>query len=130
MEERKIITPPHLADLAKAWHFSPGLLIGDTLYIAGTIGVKEDGSFPSSPHDQYIRCFENMKAVLEAADMSFKNVVDLVSYHTDLQHSLADFTEVRNEYIPDPPFPVYAAFGVDELASRELYTEIKATARR
>ncbi|MDA0339320.1 MAG: RidA family protein [Proteobacteria bacterium] len=125
--EKKMIIPKDMYQLHDNWHFSPGIVVEDTLYIGGTIGMRSDGSIPRNPEDQFVLCFENMKAVLEEAGATFDNLVDLTSFHTDLQHNLAVFSEVKDRYVNDP-FPGWTAIGVRELANRDLVVEIKGIA--
>ena len=126
--EKKAIIPAQLQNLHDSWHFSPGVLVGDTLYISGVIAVLPDGSVPPNPEDQYVTCFEYIKAVLEEAGGTFDNLVDMVSYHTDLQHSLSQFVEVRDRYVTEP-YPTWTAVGVRELSNRDIVVEIRGIAR-
>ena len=126
--KKKMIIPAHLKSLHDNWHFSPGVLVGDTLYISGAIGFLPDGTIPVNPEDQYIACFENIKAVLEEAGATYDNMVEMTSFHTDLQHSLSLFSEIRDRYISDP-YPTWTALGVRELSNRDLVVEINGTAR-
>ena len=63
---------------------SPGVLVGSTLYIAGQIGRNSERQLVEDKRQQFIQCFENMKAVLNTAKMSFNDVVEVTSYHTDM----------------------------------------------
>ena len=125
---KKMIIPAHLKSLHDNWHFSPGVLVGDTLYISGTIGFLPDGTIPANPEDQYVACFENVKAVLEEVGASFDNLVEMTSFHLELQHSLSLFSEIRDRYVTDP-YPTWTAVGVRELAMRNLIVEINGLAR-
>ena len=126
--QKKMIIPAHLKSLHDNWHYSTGLLVGDTLDISGAIGFLTDGTIPVNPEDQYIACFENIKASLEEVGASFDNLVELTSYHTDLQHSLALFSEIKDRYVTDP-YPTWTALGVRELSTRDLVVEIGGLAR-
>jgi enamine deaminase RidA (YjgF/YER057c/UK114 family) len=126
--QKKMIIPAHLKSLHDNWHYSPGLLVGDTLHISGAIGFLPDGTIPVNPEDQYIACFENIKAILEEVGASFDNLVELTSYHTDLQHSLALFSEIKDRYVADP-YPTWTALGVRELSTRDLVVEVGGLAR-
>jgi enamine deaminase RidA (YjgF/YER057c/UK114 family) len=126
--KKKMIIPTHLKSLHDNWHFSPGVVVGDTLYISGTIGFLPDGTIPVNPEDQYVACFENVKAVLEEAGATFDNLVELKSFHTDLQHSLALFAEVKDRYVTDP-YPTWTALGVRELSNKDLVVELNGLAR-
>jgi enamine deaminase RidA (YjgF/YER057c/UK114 family) len=59
--------------------------------------------------------FENMKAVLAAAGLTLDDLVEIVSYHTDM-HDLHALVEVRADYIKDN-LPAWTAVGVTGLAS-------------
>ena len=126
--QKRMIVPDRLKSLHDNWHYSPGLLVGDTLYISGAIGIRPDGVIPRSPEAQYELCFENMQAVLEEVGATFDNLVDLKTYHIELQHSIAIFAEVKDRYIRDP-YPTWTAIGVRELANRDLMVEIDGVAK-
>jgi enamine deaminase RidA (YjgF/YER057c/UK114 family) len=126
--EKRMIVPERLRRLHDNWHYSPGLLVGDTLYISGAIGIDPEGHIPRNQESQFELCFENMRAVLEAVGATFDNLVDLKTYHIELQHSIALFAEVKDRYINDP-FPTWTAIGVRELAHRDLVVEIDGVAR-
>ena len=62
---------------------------GRTLYIAGQLGMTPDGRFAGAPGDfraQATQCFENMKLALESAGASFKDVVKITNFFTDMKH--------------------------------------------
>ena len=75
---------------------------------------------------QYTQAFENLKAVLAAAGATLENVVDLVTYHTDMR-DIMRFIEVKNRYFTKD-YPAWTAIGVSALAMPGLLVEIKATA--
>ena len=124
---KQIIIPDRLRSLHESWHFSPGILIDNALYISGTIGVLPDGTIPPNPEDQYVACFENMKSVLDEVGATFANLTEMTSYHVYVQHSLAGFFEVRDRYVVDP-YPTWTALGVRELSNKDLVVEIKGLA--
>lgn len=70
--------------------------------------------------------FENVKAVLAAAGAGLGDLVELVSYHTDMA-DLGAVMEVKAEYIP-ADFPAWTAVGVTALALPGQLIEIKAVA--
>lgn len=126
--EKKMIIPEYLQSLHDNWHFSPGVLVGDTLYISGAIGISRDGTIPPNPEEQYVAVFENIRAVLELAGATFANLVQMKSYHTNLQYTLSPFSEVRDRYIEDP-YPTWTAIGVHELSTKDLIVEVDGVAR-
>jgi enamine deaminase RidA (YjgF/YER057c/UK114 family) len=77
---------------------------------------------------QFAQAFENVKKVLTAAGASFDQVVEMVTYHTDM-HDLALFIEVKNRYFRNPDrLPTWTAITTPALAMPGLFVEIKCTA--
>lgn len=72
------------------------------------------------------KVFENMKAVLAAAGLGLADVVEIVSYHTDMA-ALGDVAAVKAEYLPSD-FPAWTAVGVTALALPGQLIEIKGIA--
>ncbi|MFD2885078.1 Rid family detoxifying hydrolase [Pseudomonas lini] len=62
---------------------------------------------------QTVQVFENLKAVAEAAGGSFKDIVKLNIFLTDLSH-FAKVNEIMGKYF-DQPYPARAAIGVAAL---------------
>jgi enamine deaminase RidA (YjgF/YER057c/UK114 family) len=63
------------------------LVVGNTVYVAGTAPITSDGSPP--PEDSYEQarlCFETIGRALEEAGASFENVVRTRVYVTDPVH--------------------------------------------
>src|SRR5437764_13225403 len=56
--------------------FSPGILSGNTLYIAGQTGADvKTGKYPESFEDEVKQTLENINLVLKEAGMTFDNAV-------------------------------------------------------
>ena len=62
---------------------------------------------------QTVQVFENLKSVAEAAGGSFKDIVKLNIFLTDLSH-FAKVNEIMGKYF-DQPYPARAAIGVAAL---------------
>jgi enamine deaminase RidA (YjgF/YER057c/UK114 family) len=65
--------------------------------------------------------------VLAAAGASLDNVVDMVTYRTDIR-DIMRCLEVKNRYFTNAQCPAWTAIGVSVLAMPGLFVEIKATA--
>ena len=48
--QKRMIVPDRLKSLHDNWHYSPGVLVGDTLYISGAIGIREPAPEAGSMH--------------------------------------------------------------------------------
>ena len=70
--------------------------------------------------------FENLQVVLAAAGVGLGDVVELVSYHTDMA-DLGAVMEVKSEYLA-ADFPAWTAVGVTALALPGQLIEFKAVA--
>jgi len=76
--------------------YSQAILTGDTLYTSGQIAIdpKNGELMMQSIEAETIQVMENLKAVLEAAEMDFENVVKTTIFLT----SMNDFLKVNTIY--------------------------------
>ena len=68
-----------------------------------------------------------MGAILQAAGLGFDDLVELVSYHVDIDKQLAAFRKIKDRYIKENA-PAWTILGVAALARPTLFLEIKAVA--
>ena len=127
MRRRKDIIPPGMEILFERYRYAPGVLVDDTLYIAGQVGRDQDLKVVEGTEAQFAQAFENVGKVLRAAGASFDDVVEMVTYHIDMR-DLALFIEVKNRYFTGR-VPTWTAIGTTALAMPGLLIEIKCTAR-
>ncbi len=83
--ERKII----YTDKAPApiGPYNQAIKVGNTLYVSGQIALKPDGILDSTSIEaETNQVIMNIKAVLEAAEMTLKNIVKTTIYVTDLKN--------------------------------------------
>jgi len=128
MAKREAIIPKGMEVQYESWGLAPGLLVGDTLYCSGQLGIGPDGSVPDDAEAQFTNAFEAVKAVLEAVGASFADVVEMTSFHIGVESEIMAFTKVRNRYIEEP-YPAQTAIGVAELALPGALLELKVIAR-
>ena len=103
---------------------------GRTLYIAGQLGMTAQGQFAGAPGDfraQCTQCFENLKAALASAGASFKDVVKITNFFTDMSN-LPVFFEVRDRYVNTKAPPASTAVQISKLARDGALFEIEAIA--
>lgn len=95
--------------------YSQAVRAGDTVYISGQIpidpatGVLIEGDIAAEVR----RCFENLKAIAEAAGAGLERAVKFTVFLTDLAH-FAKVNEIMATYV-DTPYPARAAIGVAQL---------------
>ena len=90
--------------------YSDGVLVGDTLYLAGRIGIDPETGKPPAELEKEIRLLlDGMKTTLAAANMSMDDLVSVQVFCPDL--SLYEkFNEIyRTYFIKD--FPARAFIG-------------------
>lgn len=111
--DRKYIVTPRPADF-KGLPFSDGVLVGNTLYIAGHIGLDaKTGTPPASAEDEARLAMDAIKQTVDAAGLSMDDVVSVQIFCTDLK--LYDtFNSVYKTYFHGD-YPARAFIGTDKL---------------
>ncbi len=128
MADRKQIVDPGWG-WDKAFGYSQAVRAGNLLFLAGQMPVERETGTVVGAGDiraQTRQTFENIKAVLAAAGSTMDDIVELVSYHTDMT-DLGGVMEVKAEYLPQD-FPAWTALGVSALALPGQMIEIKVVA--
>jgi len=83
--------------------YSQGMVHGDTVYTAGQVPKDPaTGEVVGSTIEEQTRAtFDNLEAVLEAADTSLANVVKATAFLTDID-DIEEFNRVYRERTPEP----------------------------
>ena len=111
--------------------YSHGLLVppGATLLFAsGQLGVAPDDTVPDGIKAQCVLCFENVRAILEEAGMSFGDVVRFSGFVTDRAH-FPVYGAVRSRYAPGDAFTSTLVI-VSGFTRPEFKVEVEITAAR
>ena len=116
--DRKYITPEPKTDLP----FSEGVLVGNTLYIAGHLGLDpKTGKPPAHAEDEARAVMDAIKKTVESAGMSMDDIVMVQVSCPDL--SLYDtFNKVYRTYFHGD-FPARAFLGSGKLL-RDAHFEV------
>ena len=93
--------------------FSSGVVVGNTLYIAGTTGVDPTTKGPVTPEQEARLVMDNVKQVVEQAGMKMDDIVSLQVFCTDLA-SYDAFNSVYQTYFHGD-YPARAFIGVPNL---------------
>ncbi len=111
--DRKYIVKPRASDM-KGLPFSDAVLVGNTLFIAGHIGLDaKTGLPPTSAEDEARLVMDGIKQTVEASGLTMDDVVSLQIFCTDLK--LYDtFNGVYKTYFHGD-FPARAFIGADKL---------------
>jgi 2-iminobutanoate/2-iminopropanoate deaminase len=129
--EKKVIVAPELAPApgAPAPMFSPGILVDGTLYIAGQIGTDlKTNDVPAEFEAEVKACLDRIGLILKAAGMTYKDVVAVQVYLTDMDL----FQRMNGVYgsVFEAPRPARTTVGVTKLASPKAHIEITVTAHK
>ncbi|OYX23380.1 MAG: reactive intermediate/imine deaminase [Flavobacteriales bacterium 32-35-8] len=123
---RKVINTPKAP--TPIGPYNQAILSGDTLYLSGQIAMNiETGQLVLDDiKSETKQVMENLKAVLNAADMSFENVVKTTIFISDMN----DFTlinEVYGSYFDDANAPARETVQVARLP-KDVHVEISMIA--
>jgi 2-iminobutanoate/2-iminopropanoate deaminase len=95
--------------------YSPGVLVGNTLYVSGLQGTdSKTHQLPTEFGQELKNCLDNVGTVLKDAAMDYSNVVSVQIFLQDMN----DFKEVNSAYIEyfKPPFPARTTVQVAKLS--------------
>lgn len=97
----------------KAFPFSDAVLVGNTLYVAGTVGFDKTGKPPADPEEEAKLAMEAVKHVIESQGFAMDDLVSVQVYSTDFS-LYQKFNDVYRTYFRDD-FPARAFVGVASL---------------
>ncbi|MGA6876950.1 RidA family protein [Acinetobacter sp. AND/436] len=99
--------------------YSQAILVGNTLYLSGQIGLDPYSmELVEGIEAQIRRVFDNLKAVCEAAGGTLADIAKLNIYLTDLSNFQL-VNQIMGEYFAQP-YPARAALGVASLPKGAL----------
>lgn len=99
--------------------YSQAILVGNTLYLSGQIGLDPYSmELVEGIEAQIRRVFDNLKAVCEAAGCSLADIAKLNIFLTDLSNFQL-VNQIMGEYFAQP-YPARAALGVASLPKNAL----------
>jgi reactive intermediate/imine deaminase len=106
--------------------YSPGVAVGEYLYISGQGARKADGSMPETFAEQVKQMLENVRAVVEAGGLTMEHIVYAQVYLEDMQ-KFEQMNAIYAQYFPKAP-PARATLGVAKLPGTPV--EMNAVAVR
>ena len=84
-EARRFVMPRTIADTTVG-PFSGGVLVGNTLYLSGKIGLTEDRRVPASAAEEARLVLNDVKATLAMVGMSMDDLVSVQVFCSDVSH--------------------------------------------
>ena len=109
------------------WGYASAVVSGDTVTLSGVVAGVRPGE--TDLRAAYTRAFERIGVILRRAGVSWDDVVDITSFHTDLTTQMPAIVAVKHLYVT-PPYPTWTAIQVSRLIPDNGITEIKIVARK
>jgi len=108
--DKKAIHPP---GSKPAGPYTPGIVAGGTLYVAGQVGRDADGNYPEKFEDEVAQTLNNAGQIMKAAGYTFADAVSVQVYLTDMD-LFQRMNAVYMQYFPEPR-PARTTVGVSKL---------------
>ena len=128
VRSKRPIQPPNYKPTPSP--LTPGILIGDTLYLSGSTGGDPvTGQLVKGGFEPELRqIMSNVQTVLKEAGMTLADVVTVTAYLADMA-DFGRFNEIYREYFTSTPLPTRSTVAVQGLA-RGARLELTMTAVR
>jgi enamine deaminase RidA (YjgF/YER057c/UK114 family) len=123
-----LVVPPGMTHVVPQFGYAPGLVANGFLFMAGQLGRDDEMRVIEDPQAQMDRAWRNVLAILEAAGCTVRDIVDVMTFHVELQRHLPLYKQVRDRFMQGHT-PPWTAIGVSELSRPGLILEVKCIAR-
>ena len=120
-------TNPQARADQERYGYADAVIAGDLVFLSGIVAGKAPTETDLLP--AYERVFRQITAILKRAGATPADVVDMTSFHTDIEAEIGPMSEVAKRVLGTPP-PAWTAIDVDRLLPDGGITEIKVVARR
>lgn len=126
MPERTPINPPGISPNPA---LSPGVRVGDFLFVSGNVAVDGSGNLVggNDAEAQSRQVMANIQAIVEAAGGRMEDVAKITCFITDINY-YAGYSKVRSETWPTNP-PASSTVVVAGLVRPEFLVEVEAIVR-
>ena len=122
------VIPPRMQRTYEGFQYAPAVKAGGFLYLSGTVGVPT-GPGPEGIAGAIETAFRAAGIVLEEAGYEWSDVIDVVSFHTDIDAAKEPFQEVKRRFLSEP-WPTWTALGIQRLWMEQAVVEIRFIAYR
>lgn len=109
--------------------FSPGVRVGNIIFVSGTLGTKPDGTLvPGGIVPETRQLLENIKRILASADVGMDRLVKCTVFMADLAEWPA-MNDVYRSYFNNGNYPARAAVQATLLFGARVEMECAAAAK-
>lgn len=127
MTKRDVVFPAGRQALYERNRYSPAIRSNGFLFVSGQVGSRGDGSPEPDLEAQVRLAFQNLQAILEAAECTFDDVIDVTVFMVEPQATFERIWKVVPEFWGSAPHPTLTAVGVTWLYGFDF--EIKVMAK-
>ena len=117
---------PQARAFQEQFGYSEAVVHGETVYLSGVVAGAPPAGADAVEH--YAGTFARIGAILARAGSSWDDVLDMTTYHVDIDASLPALAQAKNRYVK-APFPTWTAIDIDRLYEPTATVEIKVVAR-
>ncbi len=125
MPPRTSYTPPDTEWMENDFGMSPAIRVGDLVWLSGVVVSPQEGQ---SLEDAIDKAFSTIQMIIGDAGLTWNDVVDVTTFHVDLEPQKDIFLKVKERYITEKPYPSWTAIEVVGLWEATLVAEIKVVA--
>jgi enamine deaminase RidA (YjgF/YER057c/UK114 family) len=126
---KRLINPASIAAPASSYNHAVLLRHPEsTLYMAGQLGERPDGTVSDDFAEQARQIWRNIKTILSEAEMDVGDLVKIVSYLVGEQH-IRPYVAIHREAL-GAQMPPWTLVVVAALGSPKYLVEVEATAAR
>jgi len=126
MPERMPINP---AGINSNLALSPGVRVGDLLFVSGSVAVDGNGNLVGAGdcEAQTRQVMSNIRTIVEAAGAGMQDAVKITCFLTDV-NNYSSYSKIRGETWPSSP-PASSTVIVAGLVRPEYLVEVEAVVR-
>lgn len=126
---KKSIVPDEFKHYFDDWHFSPVIESDGTVYLSGVTAARKDKPISLDPEEQFHDAFYKLGVYLNAAGLTYDDILEMTTFHIDLRKHIDVFSKVKDSYI-NKPYPAWSAIGVLEFIPANALVEMRIVAKR
>lgn len=124
---RETIVPDAWKSSYESLHYAPAVKAGGWVYLSGVVAGLAPDETEEDLEAAFARSFDAIETILTEAGAEWSDVVEIITYHTDLPAQIAAFGAAKDRYMKEP-YPAWTAIDIDRLYPDNGLVEIKVTA--
>ncbi|WP_420430250.1 RidA family protein [Kordiimonas sp.] len=122
-DRAETIVPEGWQNAYDSLHYAPAVKIDGVVYLSGVVAGPAGGDLKEG----YRRAWRTIGEILKQSGASLDDIVEITTFHTNLQRDIVEFGSVKDEFIRKP-YPTWTAIGTTELYEPTAVVEIKVVA--